>query len=80
MNSFHITVANESDMMGLHTRTDIDGMILVDGEVFTYNYPFIGDLKGTHDEVIADYPSSRVTTYRKLGTMGWVCAYDTGAV
>ncbi len=79
VSNLHITVANEADAMGLWDRTDIDGMILVDGEVLTYNYPEILGLEKSHSETVSDFPESRVVTYRKLGSFGWVPAFDTEA-
>ena len=79
VSNLHIKVANEADTMGLWDRADIDGMILVDGEVLTYNFPQIGELQTTHNEIVSDFPDSRVITYRKLGSFGWVPAFDTEA-
>lgn len=77
ISNLHIKVANEADVMALWDRKDIDGMILVDGEVFTYNFPEIGGLQATHDETVTDFPESHVVTYRKLGSFGWVPAFNS---
>jgi len=77
ISNLHITVANEADVMALWDRKDIDGMVLVDGEVFTYNFPEIKDLQETHDGTVTDFPDSHVVTYRKLGTFGWVPAFNS---
>lgn len=77
VSNLHIKVANEADTMGLWDRADIDGMILVDGEVLTYNYPSIDSLQATHDETVKEFPDSHVVTYRKIGSFGWVPAFNS---
>ena len=77
VSNLHIKVSNEADVMGLWDRKDIDGMVLVDGDVFTYNYPEINGLQVTHDETVKEFPESHVVTYRKIGSFGWVPAFNS---